>query len=738
MVWETMRHLSLEHHVTVVGSEVDTAGLENVTVRRVRAPSHPGFLSPLLWRRAAAPHVAVNDGTVVVSYGSNCPVGDVVVVQSVHRAWLELGRSVRYGPIEVPRLMRYALPRHQVLLTLEASYFASGRFRRVVAVSDNVAADLRRLYDVPDEQIVVIPNGYSADQCSPERSARLRHEVRAELGLRPHDVALLLVANEWHRKGLKVLLDAVARLDEVVQVVLVGRMPPDAYAGQIARLGLADRVRYCGPTNDVGRYYAGADLFVMPTQYEAFGSVIVEALASGLPVITTARAGAAVAVQPGVNGLLQDDPFDADELVGLLAQGLDPATRDRWRRAAAASVSAYEWSSVVDRMRTVIAEVGAAMDRSASTEGQAGPTVLRITRSAVVPAWRARDLALRRAGADVTLIGARHWNEAGRLVHLDAGHADGVIPARTWGSHPNLFVYDPRPLWRALRAVPVEIVDAHEEPCSVAAAEIGLLRRLLRPTASLVLYSAQNIFKRYPWPIRMAERVALGTASGVYVCNEEAGRILRRKGFIGALAVVPLGVDISRFAPATSCPGDQPAGSLRLAYLGRLEARKGIHVILDAMAEEPQWSLDIVGEGEHRPVLEELVAARSLRGRVQFRGHVRHEDLPELYRSADVVVVPSLPTAGWEEQFCRVAVEAMASGVPVVASASGALPEVVGDAGVLFLPGDPLALHDVLHELACHPDLRQDLGRRGRARSSLFSWEAVATGHRALYDAVRQ
>ena len=357
VVWETMRHLAPHHPVTVVASEVEADGVDNVTLRRVPAPRRAGPLTPLLWKRAATPHVPSGAG-VVVSYGSNCPVGDVVVVQSVHRAWLELGRPVRYGPVEVPNLMRYALPRHQVILALEAAYFRSRRYRRVVAVSENVAADLRRLYDVPGDRIVVIPNGYAPEQCSPERSAALRDRSRAEIGLGAGDVAILLVANEWHRKGLRVLLDAVAAISgEPLHVVLVGRMPPDAHAGQIARLGLTARVHYCGATDDVARYYAAADLFVMPTQYEAFGSVVVEALASGVPVITTARAGAAVAVQPGVNGLLQDEPLDAVELAELLRRALEPGTLERWRQAAAGSVSGYEWSAIVTRMRDVLVEV---------------------------------------------------------------------------------------------------------------------------------------------------------------------------------------------------------------------------------------------------------------------------------------------------------------------------------------------------------------------------------------------
>lgn len=356
VVWETVRHLAPRHRVSVVGADVEADGAGAVEVHRRARPGPPAALAPARWRRAARRALAGVDPGVVVSYGADCPPGDVLVVQSVHRAWLEAGRPVPVRGVAVPPAVRWAMPRHRVLLALERSYFREGRGRRVVAVSANVADDLARFYGVDPALVEVVPNGYSAAQCSPGRAAARRDEMRAALGLGPDDVALLLVANEWHRKGLGVLLEAMALLGgEPVHLVLVGRMAPDAFAGRIERLGLAGRVHYRGPAADVSRYHAAADLFVMPTQYEAFGSVIVEALASGVPVITTARAGAAAAVSPGRNGLLQQDPDDPGELAGLLRRGLDPATRAAWREAAPGYVRDYEWSSVMARMEAVIA-----------------------------------------------------------------------------------------------------------------------------------------------------------------------------------------------------------------------------------------------------------------------------------------------------------------------------------------------------------------------------------------------
>jgi len=222
-------------------------------------------------------------------------------------------------------------------------------------VSQNVSADLQRFYHVSPACIDVIPNGFDPIQCNPARRARERTRMRASLGLRDDAVVLLFVANEYHRKGLKVLLHAMAALgNDNIRLLLVGRMPLDSWTGLIDELGLHERVQYCGPTDDVAQYHAASDLFVLPTQYEAFGSVIVEALASGLPVITTALAGAAQAVTPDVNGMLQHDPDDERELLALLRTAVAPGTAQRWSDGAAGSVDGYEWSSVLASMEEVI------------------------------------------------------------------------------------------------------------------------------------------------------------------------------------------------------------------------------------------------------------------------------------------------------------------------------------------------------------------------------------------------
>ncbi|MGH9080539.1 MAG: glycosyltransferase, partial [Acidimicrobiales bacterium] len=127
-----------------------------------------------------------------------------------------------------------------------------------------------------------------------------------------------------------------------------------------------------------------------------------------------------------------------------------------------------------------------------------GLRVLRVSKSGVVAAWRQRERELRRLGADLTLVAAARWEEGGSVVDLDAGGDRFVVPVRTLGRHPNLFLYDPRPLWRLLGAGRWDLVDLHEEPFGLAVAEVLLRRRLRAPRVPFVVSSAQNIDKRYP------------------------------------------------------------------------------------------------------------------------------------------------------------------------------------------------------------------------------------------------
>lgn len=358
--------------------------------------------------------------------------------------------------------------------------------------------------------------------------------------------------------------------------------------------------------------------------------------------------------------------------------------------------------------------------------------VIRISHSATVAAWRGREHALRGLGVDVTLFAARRWDAGGAEVTLAPGDDVQTHPVRTWGRHPALFVYDPRPLWRAL-GEPWDVVDIHEEPFSLAAAEVRLLKALRRNPAPYVLYSAQNLRKRYPIPFRWLERSALRHASGISACNSEAALICESKGFPGRARVIPLGVEIS--GEARTDAGSRPAGvgdaQVTVGFIGRLVPEKGIDVLMDAVARSPRLGLRIAGAGPLADELGDRAAERGIAERFEFVGAIPPDAVGEFYRGVDVLAVPSSATKRWTEQFGRVAVEAMAHGTPVVSSDAGSLPDVVGGAGIVVRQGDAAALADAL--LAAGEERRDDLRVAGFRRAAECSWEAVGRRYIELY-----
>lgn len=358
--------------------------------------------------------------------------------------------------------------------------------------------------------------------------------------------------------------------------------------------------------------------------------------------------------------------------------------------------------------------------------------VLRISHSGVVDVWRERERVARRLGHEVTSVTAQVWDEGGRDVPLDPRPGEDVVGLRTLGRHPALFVYDPRPLWHLL-GQRWDVLDLHEEPFALATAEVLALRALRRSRTPYCLYSAQNIDKRYPPPFRWLERWALQHAAAVSVCNSEAGEIVTRKGLTGRAVLVGLGVDPEEFSPGAQRP-PSPDGSVRVGYVGRLAPHKGIDVLLEAVASDPRLRLVVAGAGPQEARLRERSGRPDLAGRVDLIGAVATADLPDLYRGLDVLGVPSLTTPGWVEQFGRVAVEAMACGTPVVASDSGALPDVVQGAGLLVPPGDVTALAEALGRAGTDPRLSATMRREGIARAREFGWDRIGGTYVELYQ----
>ena len=354
--------------------------------------------------------------------------------------------------------------------------------------------------------------------------------------------------------------------------------------------------------------------------------------------------------------------------------------------------------------------------------------VLRICHAGGDSGHRARDRALLRAGVDLTLVVPASWPGA------DADISDVPVrrlPVRRAGDVNRHAYLEPSALAALVRDVRPDLVDIHEEPVSLAA------RQWLRAAAALpvVMYTAQNLDKRWPPPFAQYERAALQRAAGMYPCSNQAASVLRGKGYRGQLQVLPLGIDDD-----VHRAGDQvlPAEEVVLGLVGRLVPEKGVldavHV-LAAVNERLPARLVVIGDGPERARAQDLSRRLGIAKRCTWLPWCPVEQLAAAYRRMHIVLVPSLATARWVEQFGRVITEGRANGAVPVGYTSGSIPEVMGQTGVLVPEGDVAALSAEATELLTDPARWSSLRQRGRDAGALLSWDYVAAGQLALYEA---
>jgi glycosyltransferase involved in cell wall biosynthesis len=355
--------------------------------------------------------------------------------------------------------------------------------------------------------------------------------------------------------------------------------------------------------------------------------------------------------------------------------------------------------------------------------------VLTIAHNAVAASNRQRTAALAaRPDVRVSLLTPPWWHEEGRRIATDASTPWRVGRTAFTGNGTRYFYL--QGLARAVREVQPDVIDLYEEPFSVVALQTVLVRRGVAPRAALVFYSAVNVERTWRRPYRWIEQLVLRTADGAYVPNRDVGPILRRKGFASRkpIAVIPLGIDAACFQPPETSPTDR--GTVRrIGFVGRLEAVKGLDVLLDAFdALQVPAQLVIAGDGAERSALVARVARSPRKAAVHLVPAVPFEALPELLHTLDVLVLPSVTILPLHrEQFGRVLVEAMAAGVPVVGSSSGAIPEVIGDAGLVVPERDAPALARALEQVLLDDALRRELVARGTAAArDRFAWRTVA------------
>ena len=243
----------------------------------------------------------------------------------VHAEWLH-ERARAQGPIQ--RLATRLNPHHRYLLAAERALFTSPRLRAVICNSEMVRGEIAARFGTPAEKLVLIRNGVDAAHFHPGLRGSMRTAVRQQLGVPLEANVALHVGSGFERKGVQGLLRALALAPRELWTIVVGKDKRLArFVAEARLLGVGDRVRFVGAVSDVRPYYAAADSFVLATLYDPQPNAALEAMACGLPVVTTPKCGVAELLRDGESGFIRD-ALDPVGLADALAR-LDPATAAR-------------------------------------------------------------------------------------------------------------------------------------------------------------------------------------------------------------------------------------------------------------------------------------------------------------------------------------------------------------------------------------------------------------------------
>jgi UDP-glucose:(heptosyl)LPS alpha-1,3-glucosyltransferase len=273
----------------------------------------------------------------------------------VHRAWLER-RAKMSGP-----LRRFLAPfnrKHAGIVQLEEALFAKRRAARVIVNSQMVRNEIVEFYDYPPAQIDLVYNGVPLEIFS--QAHERRHAQRQKLGLSDDEIALLFAGTGWERKGLGEAIEAVAECrNSKLRLLVAGRGNQTGFTSSGAQ--------FLGVVDDMPALYAAADIFILPTFYDPFSNACLEALASGLPVITTRDNGFSEIIDHGVQGSIVDHARDIDALRQAIEFWCDPANRENARPAILDRTRHFDISKNVEQTLGLLLQLAAS---AASVSGK--------------------------------------------------------------------------------------------------------------------------------------------------------------------------------------------------------------------------------------------------------------------------------------------------------------------------------------------------------------------------------
>ncbi len=362
---EWVSRLPQEYEIHIYSQRVEDIDLTRMKWHRI--PRIPGphlvnflwwFVANHLWRWWDARFRGLRHD-IVYTAGTNCLDADLVSVHIVFAEFFRqvepelrlLGNPLRFWPRLLHRRLYYKL-----IIFLERRMYTNPK-TGLILIARKTAADLKHFYG-RDDALPVVYIGLDHQIFNMESRLRNRVQVREHLGVGDDKFVLLLVGNDWKKKGLVPLIESLAQLQDLPLVLLVaGKDDAIPYQARIRELGLQGRVMFLPSRADVQWYYAAADVYVGPSLEDTFAQPPAEAMACGLPVITSATNGTAEIMTDGADGLIIQDPNDVAGLAARIRRLYEePVLRQRLAEQASLTAKKYTWDRNGEQIRAIFAE----------------------------------------------------------------------------------------------------------------------------------------------------------------------------------------------------------------------------------------------------------------------------------------------------------------------------------------------------------------------------------------------
>ena len=327
------------HEVTIVCRSHEEPPHPDCRFEVLRPFSIGGAMRMKNFARAVEAHVKSASYDLVFGLGKTYTHDLIRLGGGCHATYLELAHRDTLEPWE--KVVGKGKLKHRLALQIEDRALARGAYRRVITNSEMVKRDVIERHAVPEDAVDVVYNGVDCERFDLSLRENLGSKLRGSLGIGPGERVVLFLGTGYGRKGLAPLMEAFARLaksDASLTLMVVGYdSAQSSFERRAAELGLAGRVHFLGGRRDTETCYAAANLYVLPTRYDPFANTTLEALASGLPVITTRTNGGHELLSEGVDGSVLDAP-DADEIERALRFWTD-GNRCQAARAATRSLA---------------------------------------------------------------------------------------------------------------------------------------------------------------------------------------------------------------------------------------------------------------------------------------------------------------------------------------------------------------------------------------------------------------